>query len=161
MEPIMEARKKYDPLSGHVRPHITLVFPFGSTITDKALQEHVDHALASVPAFPLTLHGVLKSQPGNYLFLDVELGKDKIIDLHNRLYTGILAPFRPKQLDAQSYCPHMTIGRLPSEQDLDHAYEDVQKMDQVFHAIVNKVSVEGIDVQEVSAIEMEVHLHDE
>lgn len=32
---IDEIRDKYDPLANHVRPHITLVFPFESNIRNR------------------------------------------------------------------------------------------------------------------------------
>ena len=41
IERIDGIRRKYDPLSNLVRPHITLVFPFKSEITTEALSDQI------------------------------------------------------------------------------------------------------------------------
>ncbi len=42
---IDEIREKYDPLANHVRPHITLVFTFESSLTSIELKEHLEKCL--------------------------------------------------------------------------------------------------------------------
>ena len=41
MESIDNLRAKYDPLFSLIQPHVTLVFPFESTITTAVLAQHV------------------------------------------------------------------------------------------------------------------------
>jgi hypothetical protein len=41
---IESIRRKFDPLAGLVRPHITLVFPFESDIGTDPLRRHVAEA---------------------------------------------------------------------------------------------------------------------
>ena len=52
--------------------------------------------------------------------------------------------------------PHMTVGKFTSDQELDHAFEQTKGMDITFEATVNKISVENIDENEDSIIEMEI-----
>lgn len=61
-------RKKYDPLAELVRPHITLVFPFHSDITDAELGSHIENAISGISPFPLHLAGIFKQEDafGNY-----------------------------------------------------------------------------------------------
>ena len=60
MEIIDSIRKKYDPLADLVRPHITLVFPFQSDITDAKLGSHIENAIAGISPFSLHLAGIFK-----------------------------------------------------------------------------------------------------
>ena len=89
MEIIDSIRKKYDPLADLVRPHITLVFPFHSDITDAELGSHIENAISGISPFSLHPAGIFKQEDafGNYLFLDVKEGKKELIRLHDRLYS--------------------------------------------------------------------------
>jgi 2'-5' RNA ligase len=152
-------REKYDPLANHVRPHITLVFPFESHIRSNQLKKHIEKALFSVKPFKLTLRGITSVRTfGNYLFLNIENGENEIIEIHKRLYTGILEQYFPKWLRESSYNPHMTVGRIENEEKYNIAFEDMKKVVDVFETIVDKISVEIIDENEDSIIEMEIGL---
>lgn len=52
---IDKIREKYDPLANHVRPHITLVFPFESDIETTELKEHISTVVSDIPPFELFL----------------------------------------------------------------------------------------------------------
>lgn len=156
---IDEVRERFDPLASHVRPHITLVFPFNSDISTGELETHLRSVLAKVKPFDLTLQGIAAVKSfGNYLFLNVIEGMDEIKDIHKKLYTGLLAPIYPQWLKAGSFTPHMTVGKLTSEEEFQIAAEAVKEIKECFHTIVNKISVEIIDENEDSIIEMEIHL---
>ncbi len=78
IEVINEIREMYDPLASHVRPHITLVFPFESNIDSIQLKSHLEEVLVSVNSFSLVLKGITPVNSfGNYLFLNIENGKKK------------------------------------------------------------------------------------
>lgn len=156
---IDEIREKYDPLAHHVRPHITLVFPFWSDISTSELRTHLEKALSELKPFRISLQGITPVQSfGNYLFLEITQGVEEIADIHNRLYTGILEPIHPQWLKAGGYHPHMTVGKVADEQQYKAAIEDIKNIDDVFTSLVKKVSVEIIDENEDSLIEMEVPL---
>src|SRR5690606_8063868 len=118
---INNIRKKYDPLAELVLPHITLVFPFESDITNEELKLHLKESLSNLQPFRIELEGFSKqiNSFGNSLFLNVVQGVDEIKNIHDRLYKG-----RLKQFDAgYDYVPHITVGNLPSLDLLDIAFD--------------------------------------
>jgi 2'-5' RNA ligase len=157
---IDEIREKYDPLAKHVRPHITFVFPFDSSISTIELMEHMINALSSIKPFEITLKGITGVNSfGNYLFLNIENGKNEIIEIHKKLYEGILEEFLPEWLTGGGYYPHMTIGKIDNEEGFQIAINETKNITEVFEAIVNVISVEIIDENEDSLIEIEVNLN--
>ncbi|HYE10800.1 MAG TPA: 2'-5' RNA ligase family protein [Patescibacteria group bacterium] len=153
-------RDKYDPLVKHVRPHITLVFPFQSNITSNELKIHLENVLASVKPFRVTLQGITPVQSfGNYLYLHVIHGNNEIIEIHKSLYTNLLESIYPQWLRMGSFNPHMTVGKITGEEDFKAAVTDVSGVNDIFDAMVKKISVEIIDENEDSLIEMEIELH--
>ncbi len=156
---INEIREKYDPLAYHVRPHITLVFPFNSSIEAHQLKKHIEAALFNISPFNIVLQGITPSRiNGNYLFLNLQEGQREIIDLHKRLYKGILEQYYPQWLKGTNYMPHMTVGRIENEVGYCQAAEAVMSINTYFKAVVDKISVEIIQENQDSLIEMEIAL---
>ena len=150
-------RDKYDPLSQNVLPHITLVFPFDSEISTSRLEEHVLESLKGKQSFDLTLQGVSKQDDfGFYLFLNIVKGNEIIKDLHDKLYTGLLKHYKPVWLT--DFTPHMTIGHLSTKKELLYAYRDIKAMNDKFISHIDTISVEIIDENEDSILEIEVNL---
>ena len=147
IEIINEIRNRYDPLAKLVRPHITLVFPFENEMSNEELEEKLVSSLKDVKPFELVLHGFSKTDD-NYLFLDIEKGKDIIEGIHDELYAN---HFKDYDLGLP-YIPHMTVGKLNNDQELSNAYEYVKNIDVSFQTIVNKISVEMIGEHEESII---------
>ena len=159
MNIIDEVRDRYDPLAHHVRPHITLVFPFQSDISTSELKSHLENVLSEIKPFKITQQGIIPIQSfGNYLFLDVIEGKEEIIDIHKRLYTGLLEPIHPEWLKNGGYYPHMTVGKIADIEAYKTAIENIKCIDDAFSSVVKKISVEIIDENEDSLIEMEIPL---
>jgi 2'-5' RNA ligase len=156
---IDKIREKYDPLSNYVRPHITLVFPFISDIETNKLKHHLENVLVSVKPFRIILKDIepVKSF-GNYLFLNIEKGKEEIMDIHKKLYTGLLESYIPPWLSTGQYYPHMTLGNISCEEEYRLAMEATKSITDVFDTIVDKISVEVIDENKDSIIEMEIEL---
>ncbi|WP_373899447.1 2'-5' RNA ligase family protein [Haloimpatiens sp. FM7315] len=157
---INNIRKKYDPLFEKVQGHITLVFPFVSDIREEKLKDYLKNTLKEINSFKLVLQGVTKVEEeiGNFLFLNLKVGAKDVIKLHEKLYSEILKEYRPEWLNRVQYVPHMTIGSFSNKEDLEKAYKDVVKLRNEFKIIVDKVSVEIIDKDENSIIEMEIKL---
>ena len=153
-------REKYDPLSNNVRPHITLVFPFESNISKEDLQDSLIASLQEVKPFKLILGEIIKidNAVGFFLFLSVNYGSEKIIELHNKLYSGMFKTYKPKWLNEGGFMPHMTIGNFTDRTALSNAYQDVCSIEDRFSILVDKISVEIIDENEDSIIEIEVNL---
>ena len=140
-EMINEIRKKYDPLYGLVEPHITLVFPFQSEMSDEKLSLEMDKCLGKTNSFSLILQGISRQKDtyGNYIFLNVKSGRQEIIELHKSLYLGLFDGQFPK-----SYIPHMTIGNLDSEVKMEAVYDTLKNMETCFETMIEKVCVERI-----------------
>ena len=149
-------RKKYDPLSELVRPHITLVFPFESEISNDELAQLLEKRLFGINSFEITLHGFSKKKDrlSSYLFLNVTKGIDEIRNIHNILYEHEF-----KEFDlGYRYVPHMTVGKFSTIQLLEEAFEDISLNCELFNTIVDKVSGEMIGKNEESIITIEKNL---
>ena len=150
IEIINEIRNRYDPLANLVRPHITLVFPFESEMTNDEVEEKLTSSLKDISPFELVLRGFSKTDD-NYLFLDIEKGKDIIEAIHDELYSNHFKDY----YFGLPYIPHMTVGKLNSAQELNNAYEYVKNIDDSFQTTVKKISVEMIGEHEESIIVFE------
>lgn len=154
---INDIRKKYDPLADVVLPHITLVFPFDSELTNEELSLYLKESLSDTHPFKVELEGFSKQEDryGNYLFLNVAQGMDVIKNIHDMLYEDKL-----KQFDAgYDYVPHMTVRKVSSMELLDKAFDDVNKYNDKFSTVVKKISVEMIGEHEESIIVIEHELN--
>lgn len=157
---IDKIREKYDPLASHVRPHITLVFPFESDIKTEDLKAHIKTALLDLAPFEITLNGITPTNNfGKYLFLDIQYGSTEIIELHKRLYTGILESYYPIWLKGKAFLPHMTIENFDDDEKFEIAIKETRNINDSFKTIVNEVSVEIIDENEDSNIELVIPLN--
>ena len=56
------------------------------------------------------------------------------------------------------YIPHMTIGKLPTVESLNDAYDNIKAIEDTFYTIVKRVSVEMIGDNEESIIIIEREL---
>jgi 2'-5' RNA ligase len=156
MEIIDEIREKYDPLAFLVRPHITIVFPFENQMSNSDIAEILLNRLETIHPFELVLNGISKQEDrfGNYLFLDVKDGNEEICSIHNLLYKNEFSEYDL----GLGYRPHMTVGKLPTADALNMAYEEVKDVNNVFKTVVNKISVEMIGENEESIIIIEHEL---
>ena len=124
MEIIDGIREKYDPLAQLVRPHITIIFPFENQMSNKDITDILSERLKTIHPFGLVLNGISKQEDrfDNYLFLDVKEGSTEICTIHNILYEN---EFCEHNLGLD-YKPHMTVGKLPTVDALNKAYEEVK-----------------------------------
>jgi len=119
----------------------------------------LERVLSCVTPFNIALRDFTPVRSfGNYIFLNIEEGKEEIIKMHKSLYTGVLEPCLPPWLKSGVYHPHMTVGRIEGEEEYQAAIEEVKDIRDVFKTIVRKVSVEIIDENQDSVIEMEIEL---
>lgn len=156
VELIDQIRNKYDPLANLVRPHITIVFSFESSMSNEELSQILEVRLQAIRPFFLELGGVSKHEDdfGNYLFLDVIKGAEEIKGIHRILYEN---EFKEYDL-GYPYIPHMTIGKLPTPKLLASAYDDVKGEKSHFATMVCKISVEMIGDGDESIIVVEKEL---
>lgn len=148
-------RASYDPLANFIPPHITLVFPFESgEISSDGLTAHVQEATADLRPFSVALRGVTGAE-GGYLFLNVKIGNDHIIQLHDRLYSGILRPYLYRHL---TYVPHLTVGRIQDPGEFEAALEQTVDWNETFETTVHEFVVERIEDDGTSVEELSVPL---
>ena len=138
---IADLRRRYDPLADLVRPHITLVFPFDSEITDRKLRDHVRTCVRSVAPFRAGLSQVTGHE-GEYLLLNVKHGNDELVALHDLLYGGPLAQYHSTE---HTFVPHMTVARIADKQEWREALQYASGLDIRLEFVVTEVSVYEIE----------------
>ncbi len=146
-------RERPDPLARWVAPHVTLVFPFDDPVSNEALHGEVVDALQGVSPFRVVLRGITAHE-GEYLFLNVKQGNDPIIELHDRLYRGVLASHRSRR---HTFVPHITVGRVAPD-DLAAALHASALLDARIVGTIDRVLVEEIAPTGASTIAFEVPL---
>jgi 2'-5' RNA ligase len=147
---INKIREKYDSLANCIPPHITIVFPFDSDISIDDLKSHVNKVLKGTKKFNVQLKDFTGDYRDGYLFLNVKKGNDNIIELHDKLYSGILEHYLFGKI---IYCPHLTVGRLHKEIEFDKALDELSCYDESFEIVIDKIFIENIDDIEHSTIE--------
>lgn len=147
-------RSKYDPLVNLIPPHVTLVFPFESAITTDTLTDHLKASISGLKPFTIAMAGVTGAEEG-YLFLNVKVGNDEIIQLHDELYTGILRQYLNRSL---TYTPHLTVGRMKDQKTLELALAETKHFHEIFETKVHEIVVEQIDENGKSTIELKMPL---
>ena len=153
-EAIQAFRTEHDPLAKLIDPHVTLVFPFDSEISDTALIEHISSNVAG--ALPISA-----SLPENavasdsHIYFPLDLGAQSVRELHDRLYSSTLESL----LLPIPYIPHITIGRV-SDGNPDNVVKMANSMDlkqsDVFK--MSKIIIERIGTQGESSVIREFRL---
>lgn len=157
---IEDVRNKFDPLVEKIPPHITLVFPFDSDFTKEDLINHLKDTLRGVRKFHISLRYITSRESyGFYLFLNVEDGFEKIKELHQKLYSGLLSSIKPDWLNHDTYEPHITVGKLETKELMIVAEKECKKIINTFETKISKVVVEVIGDDEKSIIEYEYQLN--
>jgi len=148
VDKIEEIREKYDPNYGKVAPHITLVFPFFEDLSNKALVQHVCDQISDMKPFTLTANGITAHE-NEYIILNITEGYDSIVEMHDSLYSGILAKHENKQF---KYNPHITIGRLKTKKQRDNILVSLSNRNYTFETVVDEIAIEEIDSDEKGTI---------
>ncbi|WP_439876422.1 2'-5' RNA ligase family protein [Bacillus mycoides] len=151
---IESIREIHDPLFGLIPPHITIVFPFESNISNDELKSHISNLAKGIGTIEIKFASGVTSI-GDYLFLEIEQGKEQIEELHDKLYTGPLLPLLRKDIP---YIPNVTVGRKESSQLATELARDLPCFHKKLHCVINRISVERIGKNGESIIEFEVPL---
>ena len=114
---IESVRRDFDPQATLLPAHVTLVFPFIAAHDTAFLREHIVAAIAVMSPFDIAV-AAPSVEDGGYLFLRLTQGRERIVELHDRLYTGAL---RSHLLPEHPYEAHITVGRLDSSEALTTA----------------------------------------
>lgn len=119
---IQAFRADHDPQFRIVAPHVTLVFPLDEGLEEE-LVAHVRQVTKSSPKLSFTLRCATMmpdlssgSSQAAHVFLTPDEGYSALVKLHDRLYTGPLAPYL--RLDIP-FVPHITVGQT-AERETAH-----------------------------------------
>jgi 2'-5' RNA ligase len=122
---IQSFRQKHDSNYELVSPHISLVFE----VSDIEPDEFISHAqliCGNCPAIDFRLRSSKVVQGIDdknwYLFLVPDEGYSKIIELHDKLYTGDLARHLRRDIP---FIPHMTVGIFQKLDDCQKAEDEL------------------------------------
>ncbi|MGG0730517.1 2'-5' RNA ligase family protein [Bacillus paramycoides] len=154
IDEIESMREKHDPLFGLIRPHITIVFPFESAISNDELKSHILNLSKEIRPIEIEFASRI-SREREYLFLEVERGKEQIEELHISLYTGPLLQFLRTDIP---YIPHVTVGRKSSAELAAEIAKEIPSFHEKLNCIIDRISVERIGENGESFIEFEVSL---
>ena len=138
---IEQLRRRFDPLASRIAPHITLVFPFESELSADQLRAHIGQAIQGIAPFKVQLRGITEHD-GEYLFLNVVRGVDRLIELHDRLYSGPLASHLMPEIP---YHPHVTVGRLAGRTALSNALAIAREVRGTFQTVVRDIATVRIE----------------
>jgi 2'-5' RNA ligase len=152
--PIELLRRAYDPLADFIAAHITLVFPFRSSMSTGALAAHMRRATRDLTPFEVTLREVTGHRE-EYLFLNVKRGADQLVALHDQLYSGVLTRYHAPD---HTFTPHLTVGRLDSAERFALALIDARRMTALFTVRVEEIVAYRIGDQGSRAIDCQVLL---
>lgn len=151
---IQDVRARLDPALKLVPPHFTLVFP-GHPLGVDELVSHVREQAGSHDRFRtgLTEVEILDHGRGGAIVISLipERGFAEILELHDRLYTGILKSSLREDLP---YKPHVTIGRFDNREAADQAANSLSGIDIDIVGKVTELTVVKLLDGELSTIEV-------
>lgn len=114
---IQNYREKNDPrYFSVVEPHITLVFAIGDMDKDSFVSEVKDKIADVKPFdFEIKVATINQNDDGKYYheFLVPDIGYSNIVKLHDKLYSGLFAPYLRFDID---FIPHIGIGNSDEAQ---------------------------------------------
>lgn len=137
-ETVISFRKKYDCNSGIIPAHITIVSPIENIGPDLFIK-HVENKTQNLKSFTIRLKGISKTDDG-CLFLMVEQSKEKIIEIHDHLYTGTLETYLPTKYP---FVPHITIADFVSVNDerIGSSYTEALNLNLEFNCLFDNLTV--------------------
>lgn len=139
---IQKVRQKNDELYFNIiKPHFTLVFPL-SSVFKKDLIKHSKTILSKTKKFEFLIKkAVIEKDAFNkytHTFLVPDNGYNKIIKLHNKLYTGILKPELKKDIP---YIPHIGIGNNKNPEISRKLAEEINTQKIIINGLIDKIDI--------------------
>ena len=136
IDKIKDIQKKYYDIADKIEPHIAVVFPFDSEISDEELYDKLCKVLAKYKPFKIVCHSV--STPvgeSNYRFLNIVEDKDIIKGMSDDIYKNII-PEHLEYRNKYNYDPHISLANKPLDEEIE--------LDDTFEMIVDSLYVERI-----------------
>ncbi len=118
---INSIRKKYDPAHKQLTPHITLVYYFNKEPTKEKIKEIIKEN----SSFKVRLNKIRASSKYNYIFLDITEGKEKVVELKEKLYKMLDLKWKGDFL----YKPHITLANFKTKNMQKTMLKEIKKED--------------------------------
>lgn len=138
VEDINSFREKYDLSFRVIPPHITLISPLTEVCVNE-LTEHVANVVKNIKRFSIRLNG-LSVTNDNLLFLLVKEGNEEFFNLHDKLYSGMLASHIPTDF---TFVPHITLGDFQTKtlEFYSSAYKEAESINFDIEDITDEVTI--------------------
>ena len=137
---VQHVRSLYDPLATHIRPHISLIFPFRSELSNQNIISAIKSSVRFIKPFKTTFNKLGHDNNG-YIWLEATQGKDQLINLHDELYQHkYFSSFLRKDIP---YAPHITLGKV-REEKVEEILNTIQLTNIQFVTKIESISVEKI-----------------
>jgi hypothetical protein len=135
-----------------VAPHVTLVFPVNG-LEWGVFSKHVRQRVAGVPPINFVARCVLvvadDARQFSHVFLVPDEGFSEIVKLHDRLYTGLLAP--ELRLDI-TFIPHIGVGNYRDARACQELAHELNAQDFTLKGVIDTLDVVWYEQQEVRTI---------
>ncbi|MBI1847121.1 MAG: 2'-5' RNA ligase family protein [Candidatus Rokubacteria bacterium] len=135
-----------------VECHFTLVFGIDG-VEEAAYRAHVRAVVGGERAIPFTCRRALihPSDRGDYhAFLVPDEGRAAIARLHDRLYTGPLAPCLRRDLP---YVPHITVAAMPDAPRVKALCDELNAKGLEISGVIDSVSIGALDAGRIRNVE--------
>lgn len=109
---IEELRSAFDPAKPFVPAHITVVFPFVSSIENARLSSMMEESLDRLG--PIEFGFSPLSFTKGFAVLPIMTGRQRFIDIYSYFYRRELREFLP----FECFNPHVTVGRYKQPEDM-------------------------------------------
>jgi len=135
-------RRVYRAYRSNITPHITIIYPFVSTVVWDASRRAVVEALGSIRCFEIKLRELgTFVRDESVLWLKPQNGRNLM-----KIYAKMHQLFRTSVSSSLAYVPHLTIGFFATVEELLEARKAVQqqlkplqfKVDKIIYAIFEK-----------------------
>jgi 2'-5' RNA ligase len=148
---IESIRARHDPQASRIKAHFTLVFPVKLPPAPVAAHTSVVVNLARPILFAVrravavcdTVSG------GGHVILMAEEGHDKIVELHDRLYEGVLRPFLREDI---TFMPHMTVAVNPDFQWCEGFAEEVNAAQRTVRGTLRSIELVEVGMARVRPV---------
>ena len=104
-------RNKYEPYSQLLPEHVTFIHPVLETIGKKKLEKHIERVLSNWKPFKVHFCNLEKTWD-HWMYLGADEGNKLVLELHDKLYEGILRPYLRKDLP---FYTHIGLGLFSKE----------------------------------------------
>lgn len=110
-EDFQSFRQRYDPYVNLIAEHLTFIFPVPEDVGRIKLEEHIVKVLRTWEPFKVHF-STLELNWDHWMYLGAKEGHERIVELHDQLYEGILSPFLREDLP---FYPHIGVGLFSKE----------------------------------------------